>query len=333
MSNTPVVVAPVVVEPTVVATAPVATKAPKKPSLPAKYSKFLSFAFWFASRLEPDARDAFYQQFKLFSSLEEQTEFFQTYLDEASASNKIMRKTIANHNKPVKTRATKASRKPSKPVAAETDDLIATLIADANGEPLAAPVEKPKKNKKSDNNSDKPKKNKKSDNNSDKPKKTKKTKASEPLDETVVEPVVETVVEPVVETVVEPVVEPVVETVVEPVVEPVTKPLAKKTTKPKAEKVEKPKTEKVEKPKAEKAEKPKKVKKDKTEPVTEPVTKPVTEPVTEPVAEDDDSIQTRIITMKDGVQFLIDSDNNLYDMNSHEVVGTYNPDTESAIIN
>ena len=300
MSNTPVVVAPVVVEPTVVATAPVATKAPKKPSLPAKYSKFLSFAFWFASRLEPDARDAFYQQFKLFSSLEEQTEFFQTYLDEASASNKIMRKTIANHNKPVKTRATKASRKPSKPVAAETDDLIATLIADANGEPLAAPVEKPKKNKKSDNNSDKPKK-------------TKKTKASEPLDETVVEPVVETVVEPV--------------------VEPVTKPLAKKTTKPKAEKVEKPKTEKVEKPKAEKAEKPKKVKKDKTEPVTEPVTKPVTEPVTEPVAEDDDSIQTRIITMKDGVQFLIDSDNNLYDMNSHEVVGTYNPDTESAIIN
>ena len=65
MSNTQVVVAPLetlVVEPTVVAT----TKASKKPSLPAKYSKFLSFAFWFASRLEPDARDAFYQQFKLF---------------------------------------------------------------------------------------------------------------------------------------------------------------------------------------------------------------------------------------------------------------------------
>ncbi len=286
MSNTQVVVAPLetlVVEPTVVAH----TKASKKPSLPAKYSKFLSFAFWFASRLEPDARDAFYQQFKLFSSLEEQTEFFQTYLDEASASNKIMRKTIANHNKPVKTRAPKASRKPSKPVAAETDDLIATLIADANGEPLAAPVEKQKKTRKP-----------KSDNPDDKPKKTKKTKASETVIETVAESVVETVAETVVETVVS---------------EPVSEPAKKKTTKAK-----------VEKPKAEKAEKPKKVKKDKTEP--QPL-------ASEPVPEEDNCIQTRIITMKDGVQFLMDSENNLYDMNSHEVVGTYNPDTESAVMN
>ena len=316
MSSTPVVVesvvAPVVVEPTVVPP----TKATKKPSLPAKYSKFLSFGFWFASRLEPETRDAFYEQFKLFSSLEEQSEFFQTYLNEASASNKIMRKTIANHNKPVKTRATKASRKPSKPVAAETDDLIATLIADANGEPIAPPADKPKKTRKP-----------KSENTDDKPKKTKKTKASET---TISEPLVETVVsEPLVS---EPVAETVTETVVsEPVVETVSKPLAKKTAKPKAEKVEKPKAEKAEKPKAEKAEKPKKVKKDKTEPAA-PVAETVVAPDSVPV-EDDDSIQTRIITMKDGVQFLIDSDNNLYDMNSHEVVGTYNPDTESAIMN
>ena len=297
MSNTPVVIAPVVVEPVVIA--PV-TKAPKKPSLPAKYSKFLSFAFWFASRLEPEARDAFYQQFKVFSSIEEQTEFFQTYLDEASASNKIMRKTIANHNKPVKTRATKASRKPSKPVAAETDDLIATLIADANGEPLAPaapPAEKTKKTRKP-----------KSENSDDKPKKTKKTKTSEP----VVEPVTtETVPQPLT-----------TETVV---TEPVVQPVAKKTTKPKAEK-----------PKAEKAEKPKKSKKDKTEsaapePVVETVVQPVSETVVEP--DDDDCIQTRIITMKDNTQFLIDSENNLYDMNSHEIIGTYNPDTESAIMN
>jgi len=306
MSNTPVVVAPVealVVEPTVVAP----TKAPKKPSLPAKYSKFLSFGFWFASRLEPDARDAFYQQFKLFSSLEEQTEFFQTYLDEASASNKIMRKTIANHNKPVKTRAPKASRKPSKPVAAETDDLIATLIADANGEPLAAPVEKQKKTRKPS----KPVATE-TDEKPEKPKKTKKTKTSEPVVETVVETVVESVSEPV--------------------SKPVSKPLAKKTTKPKAEKVEKPKVEKVEKPKVEKpkVEKPKKVKKDKTEPAAPPVSETVVAPDS---VEDDDSIQTRIITMKDGIQFLIDSDNNLYDLNSHDVVGTYNPDTESPVMN
>jgi hypothetical protein len=291
---------------TPVANVVVATKAPKKPSLPAKYSKFLSFAFWFANRLEPDARNAEYLQFKLFSSIEEQSEFFQTYLDEASASNKIMRKTIANHNKPVKTRATKA-RKPSKPLAAETDDLIATLIADANGEPVAtvAPIDKPKKTRKP-----------KTENSDDKPKKTKKTKASEP------------VVEPVAEPVTEPVVEPVAEPVTEPVVEPVAEPVAKKTSKPKAEK---PKAEKAEKPKAEKAEKaekPKKSKKDKTETAIEPVTTDSVTPV-----EEDDCIQTRIITMKDNTQFLIDSDNNLYDMNSHEVVGTYNPDSESVVMN
>ena len=283
---------------TPVANVVVATKAPKKPSLPAKYSKFLSFSFWFASRLEPEVRDAFYLQFKLFASIEEQSEFFQTYLNEASASNKIMRKTIANHNKPVKTRATKA-RKPSKPVAAETDDLIATLIADANGEPTTtvAPVDKPKKTRKP-----------KSENSDDKPKKTKKTKTSQPV-------VSEPVVEPVTETVVETVVEPVTETVVEPVAE---KPKAEKAKKPKAEKVEKPKAEKVEKPKAEKP------KKDKKPPVIEQ------QPVE---VEDDDCIQTRIITMKDNTQYLIDSENNLYDMESHEVIGTYNHETESAVMN
>jgi hypothetical protein len=291
MSSTPVVVAPVVavVEPTVVAP----TKATKKPSLPAKYSKFLSFGFWFASRLEPDARDPLYEQFKLFSSLEEQSEFFQTYLDEASASNKIMRKTIANHNKPVKTRATKASRKPSKPVAAETDDLIATLIADANGEPIAPPAEKQKKTRKP-----------KSDNTDDKPKKTKKTKAEKPLTETLPETLTETLPETVVS---------------EPVIEPVTEPLAKKTSKPKAEKAEKPK-----------AEKTKKTKKDTTEPVVVAPTEPlVEEPVND---ESDDSIQTHTVQLN-GSQYLMDSDNNLYDINSHEQIGTYNHDTQSAIMN
>ena len=299
---------------TPVANVVVATKAPKKPSLPAKYSKFLSFAFWFASRLEPDARDAFYLQFKLFSSLEEQTEFFQTYLDEASASNKIMRKTIANHNKPVKTRATKGSRKPSKPVAAETDDLIATLIADANGEPTVAPVDKPKKTRKpktTDNTDEK------------KPKKTKKTKTSEPL----AEPVTEPVTEPLAEPLAEPVTEPLAEPVTEPLAEPVAKKTAKsKTEKPKAEKPKAEKAEKAEKPKAEKAEKPKKTKKDKTEPV---VSELVAEPVT---TEDDGCIQTRTVKMKDGSQYLMDSENNLYDLNSHEPVGTYNPESDSVML-
>ena len=308
MSNTPVVVAPVVVEPTVVAP----TKAPKKPSLPAKYNKFLSFGFWFISQMEPDARDALFAQMHLFSSLEEQSAFFQTYLDEASASNKIMRKTIANHNKPVKTRATKA-RKPSKPLAAQTDDLIATLIADANGEPtLAAPLEKPKKTRKP-----------KSENTDDKPKKTKKTEVvTEPVESIASEPL-ESIAQPVVKKTTKPKVE-------KPKAEKAEKPKVEKAEKPKVEKpkAEKPKAEKAEKPKAEKAEKPKaekskKEKKDK---------KPVEELPTTDKGEEDDSIQAHIVQLN-GSQYLMDFESNLYDIDSHEQIGTYNPDTNSAVIN
>jgi len=310
MSNTPVVVAPVIVEPVVVEPTVVApTKAPKKPSLPAKYNKFLSFGFWFISQMEPDARDALFAQMHLFSSLEEQSAFFQTYLDEASASNKIMRKTIANHNKPVKTRATKA-RKPSKPLAAQTDDLIATLIADANGEPtLDAPLEKPKKTRKP-----------KSENTDDKPKKTKKTEVvTESVESIASEPVESIASEPLESIASEP-----LESIAQPV-ESLAQPVVKKTTKPKAEKAEKPK---VEKPKAEKAEKPnadkpKKDKKDK---------KPVEELPTTDKGEEDDSIQAHIVQLN-GSQYLMDFESNLYDIDSHEQIGTYNPDTNSAVIN
>ena len=271
MASTPVVLENVLLENVVVKT--------KKPSLPAKYSKFLSFGFWFINRLEPDSRDALFAQLNLYSPIDTQSDFFQTYLNEATASNKIMRKLIANHNKPVKTKLPKASRKPSKPVAAETDDLIATLIADANGE---LPAPKPTK--------------------TTKPKKSKKNVESQPL--SVSESVSEPVAEPVSESVSEPVAEPVSEPVAEP---------AKKTRKPKADKT--------------KAEK--KTKKT-AEPLAEP--EPVAEPVAEPEEDADDSIQARIIDVGDS-QYLLDSENNVYDINSHEVVGTYNPDSQSVTMN
>jgi hypothetical protein len=196
----------------------------KKPSLPAKYSKFVSFGFWFLNKMDATVRDQLFPEIKLFSSIEEQSAFFQSYLDEASASNKIMRKTVAAFHKPPKVRAEKKSRKSSKPVAAESDDLIAKLIADANGstEPASgdAPVqEKPKKSRKS--------------------------------------------------------------------------------------------TKKTEEPVALAAEAP-----------------------TEPVAQDDDSdeIQTRIVTIDGGKQYLIDSEYNLYDITSHEQIGKFDPETNQPIL-
>ena len=130
----------------------------------------------------------------------------------------------------------------------------------------------------------------------------KKEKAPvEPVANTVVEPSPELVAEPVVENVVEPVVEPVAPVVVEEV---------KKT-----KKAEKPK-------KSDSSDKPKKTKKTKA---VEPVV------ATEELVEHD--IHTRVVTLDDNV-YLIDGDNNLYDMESpHCQVGTFNTETGKAVLN
>ena len=301
----------------------VAPKAPrvKKPSLPAKYNKFMSFGFWFLNKMDATVRDQLFPELKLFSTIEDQSAFFQTYLDEASASNKIMRKTVAAFHKPPKVRAEKKSRKSSKPVAAESDDLIAKLIADANGstEPASgdAPVqEKPKKSRKSTKKTEEPA------TTTDvaaadapvqeKPKKsTKKStkKAEEPV----------TTTEPVAAD--------------EPVQEKPKK-ATKKSTK-KAEEPVAPTTTTTDAPAvapvadAPVQEKPKKATKKSSKKTEEPVAAP-----TEPVAQDDDSdeIQTRIVTIDGGKQYLIDSEYNLYDISSHEQIGKFDPETNQPIL-
>jgi len=288
----------------------------KKPSLPAKYNKFMSFGFWFLNKLDATVRDQLFAELKLYGSIEEQSAFFQSYLDEASASNKIMRKTVAAFHKPPKVRATKSSRKTSKPLATESDDLIAKLISDANGTTTSiktaeTPSEKPKKTKKSTKTAEqlvpetpvaeKPKKTKKS---------TKKT-AETPVAET---PVAET---PVAET---PVAEtPVVET---PVVEKPKK--TKKSTKTAEQHVD-------ETPVAEKPKKTKKSTKKAEQPVVETPSEPLPVPSDQqPDDEDSDEIQTRIVTIEDK-QYLADAHYNLYDINSHEEIGRYDATTKQII--
>jgi len=302
----------------------VAQKAPrvKKPSLPAKYNKFMSFGFWFLNKMDPTVRDQLFPELKLFSTIEDQSAFIQTYLDEASASNKIMRKTVTAFHKPPKVRAEKKSRKSSKPVAAESDDLIAKLIADANGstEPAAeaseAPVqEKPKKSRKSTKKVEEPVATTTTTSDvvateapvQEKPKKTTK-KAEEPTTTT---------------TTPAPVEEP---TTTTPAPEPVQE-KPKKSTKKSTKKTEEPITA----TDAPVQEKPKKATKKSTKKVEEPV---VAQPAESVQDEDDDSdeIQTRIVTIDGGKQYLIDSEHNLYDITSHEQIGKFDPETNQPIL-
>ena len=299
----------------------VAPKAPrvKKPSLPAKYNKFMSFGFWFLNKMDATVRDQLFPELKLFSTIEDQSAFFQSYLDEASASNKIMRKTVAAFHKPPKVRAEKKSRKSSKPVAAESDDLIAKLIADANGstEPASgdAPVqEKPKKSRKSTKKTEEPATTTSDVAAADAPVQEKPKKSTKKSTKKAEEPV--TTTEPVAAD--------------EPVQE---KP--KKATKKSTKKAEEPTTTTTSSDVAPVVadapvqEKPKKATKKSTKKTEEPVAAP-----TEPVAQDDDSdeIQTRIVTIDGGKQYLIDSEYNLYDISSHEQIGKFDPETNQPIL-
>ena len=292
----------------------------KKPALPAKYNKFMSFGFWFLNKMDATVRDQLFPELKLFSTIEDQSAFFQTYLDEASASNKIMRKTVAAFHKPPKVRAEKKSRKSSKPVAAESDDLIAKLIADANGstEPAAsgdAPVqEKPKKSRKSTKKTEEPVE-PVAETGTEAPVQEKPKKATKKSTKKAEEPVETTTVAPA--------------TTDAPVQE---KP--KKATKKSTKKAEEP-VAPTDTPLADAPvqEKPKKATKKSTKKAEEPVAPPAAA-ATEAVSPDDDSdeIQTRIVTIDGGKQYLIDSEYNLYDISSHEQIGKFDPETNQPIL-
>ena len=120
-----------------------AVKAPKKPTLSAKYSRFLSFAHWFLTKtdLNEETRKQLYQQMMMFGSVEEQTVYFEGFFSDIKETNKVMRKMVAEAKKPPK--APKAPRaKKTKAAPAAQDELVAQLIADANGsEVAAAPTE------------------------------------------------------------------------------------------------------------------------------------------------------------------------------------------------
>jgi hypothetical protein len=298
-STAPINVTPVVVK----------TKAPKKPTLNAKYSRFLAFGHWFLSSqaelISEEVRGQLFQKLMIFGSVEEQTAFCEGFFGEIKETNKTIRKMVAASKKPVK--APKAPRAKKSKAVLPQDGLVAQLIADAadstqpvESEAGAVAVTKEKKPR---------------------AKKVKATAETEPAaaDELVVA-VAPTAADELV-VAVAPVKEkkPRAKKAKAPAPEPVAEAPVAVTAELVAEAVA-PVKEK--KPRAKKADgdKPKKTKK--AEPVVE------TAPV---AAEESEDVQTRVVTIE-GKEYLIDEEFNLYSMDApHAQVGKYDQASEKAI--
>jgi hypothetical protein len=85
-----------------------AEKKPRKPTLSAKYTKFVVFGYSMvnalvaASLVSEDQVDAAYAQIKLMDSVEDQTAFYSNFLENLSASGKAMKKFVNDKKKPPK---------------------------------------------------------------------------------------------------------------------------------------------------------------------------------------------------------------------------------------
>ena len=111
--------------------APAAAAAPekkaRKPTLSAKYSKFLVSNYSIIQMLQAkgllseEAVETAYSEIKLFDSVEDQAAFYESTLESSKATSKTMKKFVTQRLKPPKAPRAKKERKPKaeKPAAAE----------------------------------------------------------------------------------------------------------------------------------------------------------------------------------------------------------------------
>jgi len=135
---------------------PAQEKKEKKPTLSAKYSKFLIFGYGFVKSLEAQGAlnaegvETAFAELKLMSSVEEQTQLYESLLAQSKETGKVMRKFITLRNKPPKAPRAKKSTKKSesseaagaekKPRAKKTtrvendseNDLVSQIVTAAN---------------------------------------------------------------------------------------------------------------------------------------------------------------------------------------------------------
>jgi len=338
------------VEPMVDASAPAPKeKKPRAKTLPAKFSVLLHFIYWMQknNNLAALDDDNIIDNLHLLASVDEQQAFVQTFFDDKKDIAKEIRKTVAAAKKallPKKPRAPRAPRAPKPAVADNADpdaeaetkpkrgrakkptvvsteqkpDIVAELVALANtprtaGPPPASPAATAPAAAVDIFESD-------SDNSDTETKaETTSTAAAASAPKAASKAKAEPKAEPKVK-------------------EPKAKvEKAEKAPKPKAEpKVKEPKA-KVEK--AEKAPKPKadpkpKVAKSKPEVrVPTPVASD-NEEDNEDDNEDDDEEETSVVVkVIDGKKFLVDADNILYDFASQEEIGTFDPHSNSVLLN
>jgi hypothetical protein len=127
-------------------------KKEKKPTLLAKYSKFLVFGYGFVKSLEAQGAlsaegvETAFAELKLMSSVEEQTQLYEGLLAQSKETGKVMRKFVALRNKPPKApRAPRAKKSDAagaekKPRAKKTtrvendseNDLVSQIVTAAN---------------------------------------------------------------------------------------------------------------------------------------------------------------------------------------------------------
>jgi hypothetical protein len=269
----------------IVAASPVAekVKAVRKPTLSAKYSKFLVANYNMIQMLSAkellsdEAVETAYAEIKLFASIEDQTAFYEASIEGSKATSKTMKKFVTQRLKPPKAPRAKKAKKE----------------VDPNAQPKAK-----------------------------KPRTKKETKVAKDTDQDIVAQLVEAANAPMT-----PIGSPPAVPVEPPVV-------AKKARKPRAKKADAVATVVAEdinaaapaaaEVKAPKEKKPRAKKVKETTPVPAPV---------EAVANDesdDEEIHTQEITIGSKT-FLIDTENNLYSIDNHEQVGTFNSDTNEVV--
>jgi len=118
-------------------------KKEKKPTLSAKYSKFLIFGYGFVKSLEAQGAlnaegvEAAFAELKLMSSVEDQTQLYENLLTQSKESGKAMRKFITLRNKPPK--APRAKKPRAKKSATEPATAGETAPAAAASETATAP--------------------------------------------------------------------------------------------------------------------------------------------------------------------------------------------------
>ena len=270
----------------IVAASPVAekVKAVRKPTLSAKYSKFLVANYSIIQMLSAkglltdEAVETAYSEIKLFESVEDQTAFYEASIEGSKATSKTMKKFVTQRLKPPKAPRAKKAKKE----------------VDPNAQPKAK-----------------------------KPRTKKETKVAKDTEQDIVAQLVEAANAPMT---------PIGSPPAVPVEPPAL--VAKKARKPRAKKADALATAVAEdinaaapaaaEVKAPKEKKPRAKKVKETAPVPAPV---------EAVANDeseDEEIHTQEITIGNKT-FLIDTENNLYSVDTHDQVGTFDSDTNEVV--